>query len=80
MFSIKLTSSSATSYIEFGAPVGGIDSFVLAKMSPGTLWSVRMSQENVGSGLAAVGMIFDSGSSYMNMPNGDMTVLNNFLL
>jgi len=69
-------------FVEFGTPNSGIGSFVWASLSANPqIWAVNLIRTNIpnSDGLKAIGFIFDSGSSYINAPNADMTILTNML-
>ena len=82
MFTMKLTESSATSFVEFGEPDSGLGTFTTAKLSEDpNLWSTDMPKTDVADygNLNAIGIVFDSGSSYMYCTQNDLQVLLNFV-
>jgi hypothetical protein len=74
---MHLTESSSSSYIEFGNPSTG--GHIFAKLTnAATTWSTALKSSNV-DGLTSKGLIFDSGSSNLYMPKGDLQAVLNFL-
>mgnify|MGYP000891143899 CR=1 FL=1 len=75
-----LTSDSSTSWIDVGEPESGMDGYAWAKMPENSAkWGLSMYDNSV-SGLVAVGAILDSGSSYINIPNADLSALKTFVV
>jgi hypothetical protein len=77
IFTMHLTDSSSSSYVEFGNP--STSGHLFAKLSNGaTVWSTTFAGSNI-DGLSINGLIFDSGSSNVYVPSKDQSAILNFI-
>ena len=76
-FTMHLTDTTSTSYVEFGKP--STSGHLFAKLSQGaTVWSTTFKSANVDN-LSIKGLIFDSGSSNVFVPSKDQSAILSFI-
>jgi len=75
VFSIHLTDSVSTSFIEFGTPQTNENLFVKIDLANNpSVWSTYLSATNI-EGIKSTGLVFDSSATYIHFPDSDMAAL-----